>query len=142
MKKDENRKSKIITVKIGEDKKSRIPRVLDTIYRMVKTPVSDEDNPDDDQTLFQRTLQTVEVEGVTVVDGGRAVNVNGDFEISLEDEDDEERFSDKKIWANKEEALFVWEHNTEIELKEAKKRLDKYTHAFNFLQTNLDEKQY
>jgi hypothetical protein len=137
-------KAKIINVKVklGEDKKRRIPRVLDTIYRIIKTPVCDDDNPDDDETLFTRTLETVDVEGVTVVDNGRAVNVNGDFEISLEDEDDDEKYSDKKIWAEKEEAIAVWEHNTELELKEAKKRQEKYDHIVTHLQRNLDEKQY
>jgi hypothetical protein len=109
---------------------------------MVKTPVDDSDNPDEDETFLTHTLRTVDVEGVNIVDDGRAVSVNGEFEISLEDEDDEERYSSNKIWANKEEAIEVWEFLTNQQLERAKKLQDKMNHIVNHLQTNLDEKQY
>ena len=131
-----------VKVKLGEDKKKRIPRVLDTIYRMIKTPASDDDNPDDDETLCIRTLETVDVEGVTVVDNGRAVNVNGDFEISLEDEDEQERYSDNKIWADRGEAIHVWAHNTEAEIERSEEKMKKFTSIYNTLKRSREEEQY
>lgn len=141
----DTRKGKVVTVKIGADKQKRIPALFSTIYRMIKTPWDDKDNPDEDETLCTRTLETVYVEGLTGVkddEGNDAVSVNGEFEISLKDEDDDERYSDKKIWADREEAIEVWEHNTKRELERAKKYADKYNHIVNSLELNLEEKQY
>jgi hypothetical protein len=132
----DTRKGKLITIKLGEDKKRLIPRVFDTIYRMVKTPVSDDDNPDDDETFVLNTLQTVEVEGVTIIDSGRAVNVNGEFEISLEDD------AKNEVWADKDEAIAEWEYRTNLQLKRAEELQKKVDHIVNALRTSKEEKQY
>ena len=136
------RKGKIVTIKLGEDKLKRVPHVFETIYRMVKTPVDDKDNPDDDETFFLHTLQTVDVEGVAVVDGGKAVCINGDFDISLEDEDDEEKYSVNKTWRDKEEAIEVWAYLTDLQLKRAEKLQQKIEEVVNCLRTSKDERQY
>lgn len=132
-----SRKGQVVTIKIGEDKKKRIPRVFDTIYKMVKTPVDD-----DDETFNLHTLRTIDVEGVTIVDGGRAVNINGDFDISLEDENDDERFSADKVWADKDEAVTVWEYLTKLQLDKAEARQARINNVVNCLRDSLNERQY
>ena len=107
---------------------------------MVKTPVSDDDTLQD-ETFVLHTLQTVEVEGVTIVDGGRAVNINGDFDISLED-DDEDKFSPDNTWKDKDEAIQVWEYLTKLQLEKAEKLQDKINSVVSCLQTSLKEEQY
>jgi hypothetical protein len=129
-------------LKINEDKMSRIPKVGSVIYRMIKTPVDDTDNPDGDETFVKRSLQTVFVEGTNLVNNRTSCRVNGDFEISLEDEEDTERYSDNKIWADQDEAIHVWQHNTEVEMLEAEKKENKFAHIKNFLKDDLKDQRF
>ena len=129
-------KGKVITIKLGEDKRKDIPQVFETVYRMVKTPIDDRDNPDDDETFCIHTLQTVDVEGVTIVDNGRAVCINGDFEIDLEDG------AVKETWRDQEEAVEEWELLTNLQIKKAEKVEDKIKHILTTLRTSKEEKQY
>lgn len=137
------RKGKVVTV-IGEDVKARIPRVLDNIYRIEALPVSDDDSLQNDETARMYTLRTILVEGVTVVNNGTAVNVNGDFDISLEptfDETDEKELLNK-TWANKDEAIAVWETLTKQQVERAEEAQRKINHIVNTLRTSLEERQY
>jgi hypothetical protein len=129
-------KTKLVTIKLGEDIRKRIPKAGDTIYRIVKTPTSDEDNPDDDETFFTRTLETVDVEGTRLVDGGKAVDINGDFEISLDPEEKPE------VWTDQEDAIAEWAYQTELEIKRCEKLEEKVNHILGALRTSRDEKQY
>lgn len=135
-----DRKGTIIT--IGEDKRKRIPQVFDTIFKMERTPVSDEDNPDKDETFNLHTLRTIDVEGVVAVPGKKAVNVNGEFDINLEDDDDDNDFSPNKVWADKSEAITAWEYLTDLEVKRAEKLQKKVEQIVNTLRTSQEERQY
>jgi hypothetical protein len=132
----DTRKGKIVTIRLGADKLEKVPKCFETIYRMVKTPVDDKDNPDDDETFFLHTLQTVDVEGTAIIDGGKAVSINGDFEISLEDN------AKNDIWRDKEEAIAEWEYLTDLQVKRAEKVEDKIKHILNTLRTSKEERQY
>jgi hypothetical protein len=130
------RKGKILNIKLGEDKLRRIPRSFETIFRMVQTPVDDKDNPDDDETFKLHTLQTVDVETTAIVDEGRAVCINGDFDISLEDDWVED------TWREKEDAVMAWRHATDLQIKKAEKVLGKVEQVLSALRTSRDEEQY
>jgi hypothetical protein len=141
-----DKKTKLINVKVKLDDKQmgRIPKVFDVIYRIVKTPVCDDDNPDNDETLFTRTLETVEVEGVVGIvteKGKKLVRINGEFDIPL-DETNDDKNSDDNFWANKEDAIAVWEHNTTLEKERAEEKMKKYTSIFNHLKMNLEDRQF
>jgi hypothetical protein len=140
-----DKKTKLINVKVKLDEKQmgKIPKVFDVIHRIVKTPACDNDNPDDDETLFTRTLRTVEVEGTVGVmtEKGRAVRINGEFDILLEG-DEEGKWSDDNYWANKEDAIAVWEHNTTLEKERAEEKMKKYISIFNHLKMNLEDRQF
>jgi hypothetical protein len=132
----EKRKAKVVTIKLGEDIRKSIPKAGDTIYRIVKTPAADGDNPDEDETFFLRTLETVDVEGTRLVDGGKAVDINGDFEISLDLEEKPD------VWTDEDDAIAEWLFQTEQECQRAEKAQDKLNHIVNALQTSRDEKQF
>jgi|WetSurMetagenome_2_1015567.scaffolds.fasta_scaffold58587_5 hypothetical protein len=132
----DTRKGKIITVKLGVGAMDKIPKCFETIYRMVKTPVDDKDNPDDDETFCLHTLQTVDVEGTVVIDGGRAVSINGDFEISLDVD------AKNDTWRDKEEAIKEWEYLTNLQIKKAEKAEDKIKHILGALRMSKEDRQF
>jgi hypothetical protein len=142
MKNENSRKTKLINVKIGEDKRKRIPQVFSTIFKMIRVPVCDDDNPDDDETYFSHSLDTIDVEGVIIVNNGKAVRVNGDFDISLEDEEEDEKSLVKKIWADQDEAIEAWRFITKLQLDKAEKQKEKLVHIINHLTENLEKDQY
>ena len=134
--KTSERKGKVVTLKLGEDMRKRIPKVGDVIYRIIKTPACDDDNPDDDETFFLRTLETVDVEGTHINHSNKTVEINGDFDISLDPEDKPE------VWTDEEDAIAEWFFQTDLELKRAVNLQVKMNHIVNALQTSKDEKQY
>jgi hypothetical protein len=153
---DKGRKAQIIDVEvcetpstkkkviIGRNIKDRIPRCTDTIYKIVATPVCDDDDADKDETLKLHTLRTIEVEGVVVVNHGKAVCVNGEFDISLEVGDDDENEEDilNKTYSIHDEAITAWEYLTKINLERAEKAKEKADSIYNMLKISLQERQY
>jgi hypothetical protein len=132
------RKGKVIT--LGADKMKLIPRCMDNIYKIDAVPVTDGENLEKDETLRLHTLRTVLVEGTSVVDGGRAININGEFEISLEDDSDESLSS--KTYADKDEAVAAWKTLTKAQYERAKELYEKIENAKNMLKVSLEEEQY
>ena len=142
MKEDKkNRKGTIIT--LGVDKMKRIPRVFETIYKLEQTPADDNDDLEKDETLRLHTLRTIDVEGVTKVPGKNAVNVNGDFDISLEDDDDEtENDILNKVYADRDEAIAAWAYLTDLQVEKARKMKEKYDQILVMIETSKNERQF
>jgi len=140
---NKNRKGKIVNVVIGEDIRKRIPRCMDNIYKVEALPVNDVEDLEKDETLRMYTLRTVLVEGTSVVDNGRAVNVNGEFEISLEDSnDDSENETLKKVYRDKDEAIAVWRRLTKAQCDRVDELFEKVSQMKVALHTSYDEEQY
>ena len=142
MKEDKkSRKGTIIT--IGENQRKRIPQVFDTIFKIVQTPVTDNEDLENDDTFRLHTLRTIDVEGVTVIPGRKAVNVNGDFDIDLEEDSDlEDKDLVNKVFADKEEAIAAWGYLTKLQLDKAESLRAKIEETVNMLRTSLDDRQY
>ena len=141
-KNEDNRAGKIIT--LGKNRRAKFPTVFDTVYRIKTDAVTDEEDVDKDETFKLHTLVTVDVEGVTIVDGGRAVSINGEFEISAEEDgvgSDEEELRDK-TWSDKDEAIAAWLLLTEAQIKRCKKMKDKIDQTLVTLETSRDDRQY
>ncbi|MBE3086141.1 MAG: hypothetical protein IMZ64_07990 [Bacteroidetes bacterium] len=141
-KNEDNRAGKIIT--LGKNRRAKFPTVFDTVYRIKTDAVADEEDVDKDETFKLHTLVTVDVEGVTIVDGGRAVSINGEFEISAEEDgvgSDEEELRDK-TWSDKDEAIAAWLLLTEAQIRRCKKMKDKIDQTLVTLETSRDDRQY
>jgi hypothetical protein len=144
------RKGKVVTIVLGEDKRKRIPRCMDNVYRIVATPTTDGENLEDDETTRLYTLRTVLVEGTSVVDNGRAVNVNGEFEISLEDDgDDSENELLTKTYSDNDEAIVAWRNVSKCErdrVRKWKEKIDalqiRLTNSLEMIETSIKEEQY
>ena len=143
MSKEEKKGRKATIVTIGVDQRRRIPQVFDTIFKIEQTPVTDGENIDDDETFRLHSLRTIDVEGVTVVPGKRAVNVNGDFDINLDD-DGEENEKDllSKVFADKDEAIAAWGYLSKLQLERAEKLQEKINETVNCLRTSIEDRQY
>jgi hypothetical protein len=135
----DNRKGQVIN--LSKSVMDKIPKPMETIYKMERTPATDRDNPHDDETLFIHSLRTIEVESVIKVEGKLAVLVNGDFEIDL-DEKEEERFSPNGIWRNKDDAVEAWLYNTELQIKKAEEYKARINGALNLLNESLEKRAY
>lgn len=143
MSKEEKKGRKGTIITIGENQRKRIPQVFDTIFKVVQTPVSDEDDLEKDDTFRLHTLRTIDVEGVTVIPGRKAVNVNGDFDIDLEEDGDlEDKDLVNKVFADKEEAIAAWAYLTKLQLDRAEKLRAKVEATVNTLRTSFEERQY
>jgi hypothetical protein len=140
MKEKDSRKGKVITL-TGEQK-DRIPRVFDTIYRIILTAVTDGEDVDRDETARLHTLRTIEVEGVVVVDGGKAVSINGEFEIPTEPKPSDEENLLETVFVRKEEAINAWRYLTKLQLDKFEKEQEKINKTVTALRTSLEEEQY
>lgn len=141
LKEKKGRKGSIVT--IGTDKMKRIPRVFETIFKLEQTPVTDGEDVNSDETFKLHTLRTIDVEGVTRVPGKAAVSINGEFEISLEDDGEEsEKDILNKAYGDKDEAIKAWAYLTELQLEKAKAMKAKIDLTVATLQTSKDENQY
>jgi hypothetical protein len=137
----DSRKASILT--IGADKRKRIPQLFSDVYKIEATAAADEDDVARDETFKLHTLRTVFVEGLTIVNNGKGVNVNGDFDISLDDDSDETEASVReKVYADKDEAIAAWEFLTNIQLEKAEKMFTKMENTLNAIRTSKEERQY
>lgn len=140
-----NRKGKIVNVVLGEDIMSRIPRCMETVYKICAIPVDGSASfAGDDETLKLFHMRTILVEGTSVVNNGKALNINGEFEISLEVNkfDSEEKRILDELYRDKDEAISAWRvlTNTQVEKIEAiEKEVAKMKAA---ILASRDEEQY
>jgi hypothetical protein len=136
------RHGKIIT--LGEDMRKRIPQLFSVIYRLETTAATDGEDIEEDETFKLHTLRTVNVEGTVIINEGAGVCVNGDFDISLVEDEDDDKPGElrKKVWADKDEAIAAWELLSNLELDRAKAIQDKINATVTMLQTSVDERQY
>jgi hypothetical protein len=138
---NDSRKATILT--IGEDKRKRVPQLFTDVYKIEATAVDDNDDVARDETFKLHTLRTVYVEGTAIVDGGKAVSVNGDFDVSLEDDPDETEASVRdRVYADKDEAIAAWEFLTNIQLEKAEKMFKKMEETLNSIRLSKEDRQY
>ena len=140
--KSRSRKGTIIT--LGEDVRARIPRCMDNIFKIEAVPVTDGEDLEKDETFRLHHLRTILVEGTTVVDNGRAVNVNGEFDIPLEPrlgESDEDELLNN-VYSVKDEAIAAWEVLTNLQVKRAEKMQEKINETLTTLKNSQEERQY
>lgn len=138
---EKTRKGKIIT--LGEDIKNLIPRCMDNIFKIEETAVTDDTNLGKDETFRMYTIRTILVEGTTVVRGGEAVNVNGEFDIPLvrRGEQDEDDLVDG-VYSQKEDAITAWEILTKAQLEKAEEEKARLEKVVNTLSRSYNERQY
>jgi hypothetical protein len=138
------RNTKLINVELNSEARRRIPSVFEVIYKMVKTPIDDRDNPDDDETFCVHTLKTIDVESVVVVDEGQTISINNEIDIPVASllEDKEEDYSTSKIWRDKEEAKKAWAYLTDLQIKKAEKERDKIEKILGTLNFSKEERAF
>lgn len=138
-----NRKGKIVNIVLGENQKRRIPQVFDTVFKIEQTAVTDGEDLANDETFRLHTLRTIDVEGVTRIPGKLAVNINGDFDINLDDDGEQsEKDLLDKVFADKEEAIAAWNLLTKLQVERAEALQAKINETVTMLRTSLEERQY
>ena len=137
-----NRKATVIT--LGEDIRAMIPRCMDNLYKIEEVAVTDGEDLSKDETFRLYGIRTVLVEGTSVVDNGRAVNINGDFDIPLMKSEDDKEDQDlvNNVYYTKEEAVVAWEILTNAQLDKVIKERDRLIEVAGTIQRSKDERQF
>jgi hypothetical protein len=137
-----DRKGKVIT--IGEDLRKRIPQLFSNVYKIEQTAVKDGEDLDEDETLRLHTLRTVFVEGESIVEGGKAVNVNGEFDIPLERHGlgDSDKDLREEVYVDREEAVDIWEKLTNAQIRRCREKKEQIDNTLIALETSLSDRQF
>ena len=131
-------------ITIGSTMRNRIPQLFTDIYRIVTSPVDDNEDVEKDETFKIHTLRTVFVEGLTGVPGKKAVSVNGEFEIDLEKNEDDETEADMRenVYADKEKAVSVWRYLSQLQWEKFEREEARLAQVKIALRNSIDGEQY
>ena len=140
-KEKDTRKGKIVT--IGENLRKRIPALFSTIYRIVTTAVTDGEDVEKDETFKLHTLRTVTVEGLSVNPDGKSFNINGEFDISLESEDnDTEESLRDRTYTDQEEAIKNWRYLSNLQRDKVKAEQERLEKVYHCIDNSIEKEQY
>ena len=94
---------------------------------------------DIDVTSFA-TIRTITVESVSVLPDGKTVRVNGEFDIDLEKDEENDLF--KRLFTDKSEAIEKWRLFMEEKVRAAEEKRNAYNKLVDFLANQIKEENF
>ena len=131
-------------VVISAKARANVPSVLTDAYALElanATEGMDEDKVINDiEVTSFATIRTITVESVSVLPDGKTVRVNGEFDIDLEKDEENDIF--KRLFTDKSEAIEKWRLFMEEKVRAAEEKRNAYNKLVDFLANQIKEENF